>query len=89
MKLLSSSLRLARIRGVEIRFHFSMLLSIPIAYLLFRPNNFREAAGASLWLLGLISSVLLHELGHAFAAQLVLPYSELAVADVAHWRFAS
>jgi len=71
MKLLSSSLRLARIRGVDIRFHFSMLLSIPIAYLLFRPNNFREAAGASLWLLGLISSVLLHELGHAFAAQLV------------------
>jgi tetratricopeptide (TPR) repeat protein len=71
MKLLSSSLRLARIHGVDIRFHVSILFSIPIAYMLFRPGNFRETAGASLWLLGLILSVFLHELGHAFAAQLV------------------
>ncbi len=71
MKLLSSSLRLARIRGVDIRFHFSMLFSVPIAYLLFRPNDVREITEASLWLLGLILSVFLHELGHAFAAQLV------------------
>ena len=42
MNLLSSSLRLARIRGVDIRFHFSMLFSIPIAYWLFRPTNVRE-----------------------------------------------
>jgi tetratricopeptide (TPR) repeat protein len=71
MKLLSSSLRLARIRGVEIRFHFSMLFSIPIAYFLFRPGNVRETTEAFLWLLGLILSILLHELGHAIAAQLV------------------
>ncbi len=71
MKLLSSSLRLARIRGVDIRFHFSMLFSVPIAYLLFSPNNVREIAAALLWLAGLILSIFLHEVGHALAAQLV------------------
>ncbi len=71
MKLLSSSLRLARIRGVEIRFHFSMLFSIPIAYFLFRPTNVREMTGAFLWLFGLTLSIFLHEMGHAAAAQLV------------------
>jgi tetratricopeptide (TPR) repeat protein len=71
MKLLSSSLRLARIRGVEIRFHFSMLFSAPIAYFLFLPTGVREITAAFLWLLGLILSIFLHEAGHAAAAQLV------------------
>jgi tetratricopeptide (TPR) repeat protein len=71
MKLLSSSLRLARIRGVDIRFHFSMLFSLPIAYLLFSPGNMREITAALLWLAGLILSIFLHEVGHALAAQLV------------------
>ncbi len=71
MKFLSSSLRLARIRGVEIRFHFSMLFSIPIAYFLFRPGNVRETTAALLWLAGLILSIFLHEVGHAAVAQLV------------------
>jgi len=71
MKLLSSSLRLARIRGVDIRFHFSMLFSIPIAYLLFRPTDVRETTAAFLWLAGLILSIFLHEVGHAATAQLV------------------
>jgi tetratricopeptide (TPR) repeat protein/Zn-dependent protease len=71
LKLLSSSLRLARIRGVEIRFHFSMLFSIPIAYFLFSPITDREIVAAFLWLVGLILSVFLHEVGHALAAQLV------------------
>lgn len=71
MKLLFSSLRLARIRGVEIRFHFSMLFSLPIAYFLFEPTNGREITAALLWLLGLILSIFLHEVGHALAAQLV------------------
>ena len=70
-KLLSSSLRFARIRGVEIRFHFSMLFSIPIAYFLFRPTNVRENIAALLWLCGLILSIFLHEVGPAAAAQLV------------------
>jgi len=71
MKLLSSSLLLARIRGVDIRFHFSMLFSIPIAYFLFLPTNVREATAALLWLVGLILSIFLHEVGHALTAQLV------------------
>ncbi len=81
MMSLSSSLRLARIRGVDIRFHFSVLFSIPIAYLLFRPTNFRELTSAFLWLLGLILSIFLHELGHAFAAQLV----GVEVKDIIIW----
>lgn len=71
MKLLSSSLRLARIRGVDIRFHFSMLFSIPIAYFIFRPHNIRETTEAFLWLFGLVLSIFLHEAGHALVAQLV------------------
>jgi tetratricopeptide (TPR) repeat protein len=71
MKLLSSSLRIARIRGVEIRFHFSMLFSIPIAYWLFRPANARELVVAFLWLTGFVLCILLHEAGHALTAQLV------------------
>src|SRR6266542_2221446 len=71
MKLLSFSLRLARIRGVDIRFHFSMLFSIPLAYLLFHPTNVREMVLAFLWLLGFVLCILLHELGHALTAQLV------------------
>ena len=71
MKLLSSSFLLARVRGVDIRFHFSMLFTIPIAYLLFRPTNVREITSAFLWLIGLILSIFLHEVGHALAAQLV------------------
>ena len=70
MKLLSASILLARIRGVEIRFHFSMLFSLPIAYYLFRPNDARQTAFAFLWLIGFILCILLHELGHTFAARL-------------------
>jgi tetratricopeptide (TPR) repeat protein len=71
MNLIFSSLRLAHIRGVDIRFHFSMLFSIPIAYWLFRPTNVREITSAFLWLIGFVFCILLHEVGHAFTAQLV------------------
>jgi tetratricopeptide (TPR) repeat protein len=71
VKLLSSSLLLARVRGVEIRLHFSMLFTIPIAYFLFQPATFREIVAALLWLIGLILCILLHEVGHALAAQLM------------------
>ena len=70
MKFLSSSLLLARIRGMEIRFHFSILFSIPIAYYLFRPTDLRQTVMAFSWLFGFILCILLHELGHAFAALL-------------------
>jgi tetratricopeptide (TPR) repeat protein len=71
MKWLSWSWSLGRIRGVEIRFHFSMLFSIPIAYYLFRPINFREMATAFLWVTGLLLCIFLHEFGHMLAAQLM------------------
>jgi tetratricopeptide (TPR) repeat protein len=71
MKWLSASLLLARVRGMDIRLHFSMLFSIPIAYYLFRPVELREFVIAFSWLLGFILCIFLHELGHALTAMLV------------------
>ncbi|MBI5964481.1 MAG: tetratricopeptide repeat protein [Chloroflexi bacterium] len=71
MKWLSWSWSFGRIRGVDIRFHFSMLFSIPIAYYLFHPKNTRETIAALLWVTGFLLCILLHELGHMLAAQLV------------------
>jgi tetratricopeptide (TPR) repeat protein len=70
MKFLSASFRLAHIRGVEVRFHFSILFSIPIAYSLFHPVSLREFVVAFSWLLGFVLCILLHELGHAMTARL-------------------
>ncbi len=69
MKWLSWTWSFARIRGVDIRFHFSILFSIPIAYYLFHPVDIREATVGFLWVAGFVLSIFLHELGHAFAAQ--------------------
>ena len=69
MKWLSWSGSFGRIRGVDIRFHFSMLFGLPIAYTLFHPINTREIIAALLWLVGFVFCILLHELGHAFTAQ--------------------
>src|SRR6266498_508327 len=71
MKRLTSSWLVGRVRGIEIRLHISMLFSIFITYFLFRPTDFRRGLLALLWLIGFIVCVLLHELGHAFAAKLV------------------
>ena len=71
MKWFSWSWSLGRIRGVDIRFHFSMLFIIPIAYYLFHPANIREIVTALLWVTGFLLCIFLHELGHMLAAQLV------------------
>ena len=71
MRWLSWSWSFGRIRGVDIRFHFSMLFSIPIAYYLFHPKNTRETIAALLWVTGFLLCIFLHELGHMLAAQLV------------------
>ena len=71
MKWLSWSWTFGRIRGVDIRFHFSMLFSIPIAYYLFQPINLRETVVALFWVFGFLICIFLHEFGHMLAAQLV------------------
>ncbi|MBL0343822.1 M50 family metallopeptidase [Candidatus Villigracilis affinis] len=55
---------------MDIRFHFSMIFSVLITYFIFRPIDFRSMVLALLWLIGFISCILLHELGHALAAKL-------------------
>lgn len=71
MKLLSASWLVGRIRGVEIRFHFSMVFSVLLAYFIFHPTNLRTTLLAASWLIGLMLCIFLHELGHAIAARLV------------------
>lgn len=71
LKILGWSWSLGRLRGVDIRFHFSMLFSIPIAYFLFKPVDVRGTVEALVWVAGFLLFIFLHELGHTFAAQLV------------------
>jgi tetratricopeptide (TPR) repeat protein len=71
MKWMTFSWKIGYIRGVEIRLHFSVLLSLIITYLVFHPTNLRSGLLASLWLLGFLFSIFMHELGHALAAKLV------------------
>lgn len=71
MKWLSSSWLLGRISGMEIRFHASLLFTLPITYYIFRPTDLRSAVMAFSWLLGFVLCIFLHELGHAFAAKAV------------------
>ena len=69
MRFFGWSWSFGRWHGVDIRFHFSMLLSIPVAYLLFKPVDLRGVVESLLWVGGLALFIFLHEAGHAFAAQ--------------------
>lgn len=71
MKILSASFLVGRFRGADIRFHFSTLFSLPIAYFLFKPEDLRGAVEALLWAGGFFMFIFLHEIGHALAAQIV------------------
>lgn len=71
LKWLASSIKVARIGGVDIQFHFSMLFSLFITWFIFRPLDVRGVVLALLWLTGFILSILFHELGHALVAKLV------------------
>ena|SRR5215216_2908950 len=71
MKWITLSWKIGRIHGVEIRLHFSVLLSLIVTYFIFRPANIEHGLIAFAWLFGFLFSILLHELGHAFAAKLV------------------
>jgi len=61
--------RLGHVRGVEVRFHSSILFSIYFAYIIFRPNDLARGVLALLWLTGFIFSIFFHELAHALAAK--------------------
>lgn len=71
MRVLGWSWSLGRWRDVDIRFHVSMVLSLPIAYWLFDPIDLRSWVEALLWVGGLALFIFLHEFGHAFAAKAV------------------
>ena len=71
MKWLTLSWLVGRVRGVEIRFHFSMLFSVIIAYLIFRPASLRVGLLVLLLLIGFVLSIFLHEVGHAVIAKLL------------------
>jgi tetratricopeptide (TPR) repeat protein len=81
MKLIGWSWSFGHLRGVDIRFHFSLLFSVLIAYYLFRPVDVRGTVEALLWVGGFLFFILLHELGHTFAAQAV----GVEVKSVAVW----
>src|SRR3990172_2105476 len=71
MKWLTFSWVIGRSSGVEIRFHFSMLFSIIIGYIIFHPIDLRGGLLALLGLTGFWFCIFVHELGHALAAKLV------------------
>ncbi len=71
LKILGLSWSLGRLRGVDIRFHFSMLFIIPVAYYLYKPVDVRGIIEALVWVGGFLLFIFLHEFGHTFAAQLV------------------
>jgi Zn-dependent protease len=67
--MLNGSLLIARLRGTEIRLHWSMVLIIPYVMITFQPTSFLGGARAFL-LVGLVFLfVLFHELGHTLVAR--------------------
>lgn len=58
-------------RGLEIRLHFSVFLSVLIAYYLFRPVDLQHGLLVLLLVIGFMFSIFMHELAHAFAARAV------------------
>jgi len=81
MKWLTLSWKIGQVRGVEIRFHFSILLSIIAVYSIFQPTDLQLGLLTFLWLLGFVLSIVLHELAHALAARLV----RLEVKSIVIW----
>jgi len=71
MQWLTKSWLVGRFRGTEIRLHFSMLFSLVFAYLIIRPDDLRGVLASLLGLGGIVLCVLVHELGHTLAAQLL------------------
>lgn len=70
MKLTSSSLEIATVKGIPIRIHWSFLLILGyVAYINYAmSSNVEQVGWALLFILALFLCVTLHELGHALAA---------------------
>ena len=69
MKWLRGSWAIGKILGTELYLHYSMVLIIPLAWYIFKPENFREIISALLWMVALFICIVFHELGHAGVAR--------------------
>ncbi len=58
-----------RVRGTEIHLHASLLLLIPYALIVFKPDSIPDALGVLLLISLIFVCVALHEIGHTLAAQ--------------------
>ncbi len=64
------SLLVGKFWGTEIRLHFSLLLLIPYALMVFKPESPADALRALALLVAIFTFVGLHEVGHTLAARL-------------------
>ena len=64
------SIRLARVRGIEIKVHVLTLVIIGLVVLLWSEGSFDQFVFAGLFTTLLFSCVILHELGHGLVAQM-------------------
>ncbi|MGC1378257.1 MAG: site-2 protease family protein [Anaerolineales bacterium] len=81
MKLFNKTWQIGRFNGVEIRLHISMLLIAPFIFYLFHPKDLWGWLSASSVMIGLLVCVLLHEIGHTLAAQVL----GIAVTKIVIW----
>ena len=66
---MSWSFRLGRVRGIDIKIHYTFLFLLALALLLGGDRSFGQAAGRFVLIVLLFGCVLLHELGHSVVAQ--------------------
>ena len=65
MESLKTSWRIGRLKGVDIRLHFSIVLVAPLMFYLLSPENPWDWLLLLIEFAGFLISVLLHEVGHA------------------------
>lgn len=77
------SFRVARIAGIDVSMHFTFLLMLPLAAMLFGGSGPLGMVFGLVMVLLLFGSVLLHEFGHAFTAKaLGIPVREIQLLPI-------
>lgn len=77
------TLRIARIAGIDLKIHLSLLLMLPLGALLFGAAGVAGALFGALMVVLLFGCVLLHELGHALTARaLGIPVREIQLLPI-------